>query len=211
MSYIERAKRKARRWCAAAAPGRSSAGQRALHRADRIRGREPCDAIAREEIFGPVLRRLKWTDEAAMLSEINAVEYGLTCSIWTNDLATAHRTARRSRPATSGSTRSASISSARRSAASSNPGSAARSASRSCCRSRRKRTSTSIWWCRRRPSLPIYRKCFGRRPETAAICVQAIQRPLPDPAALAGLVVAADIERVAALDYPRSYSRDCVR
>ena len=28
-----------------------------------------------------------------MLAEVNQVEYGLTCSIWTNDLATAHRTA----------------------------------------------------------------------------------------------------------------------
>jgi betaine-aldehyde dehydrogenase len=49
--------------------------------------------IAREEIFGPVLAVLKWNDEAKMLKEVNAVEYGLTASIWTNDLSTAHRTA----------------------------------------------------------------------------------------------------------------------
>ncbi|HLH94184.1 MAG TPA: aldehyde dehydrogenase family protein [Xanthobacteraceae bacterium] len=49
--------------------------------------------IGREEIFGPVLSVFKWTDEASMLSEVNQVEYGLTCSIWTNDLVTAHRTA----------------------------------------------------------------------------------------------------------------------
>ena len=49
--------------------------------------------IAREEIFGPVLAVLKWTDEARMLDDVNAVDYGLTCSIWTNDLDTAHRTA----------------------------------------------------------------------------------------------------------------------
>jgi betaine-aldehyde dehydrogenase len=49
--------------------------------------------IAREEIFGPVLCVLKWRDEQRMLEEVNAVEYGLTCSIWTNDLSTAHRTA----------------------------------------------------------------------------------------------------------------------
>ena len=49
--------------------------------------------IAREEIFGPVLGVLEWTDEADMLAEVNAVEYGLTCSIWTNDISTAHRTA----------------------------------------------------------------------------------------------------------------------
>ena len=49
--------------------------------------------IAREEIFGPVLGIFKWSDEDSMLAQVNAVEYGLTCSIWTNDLSTAHRTA----------------------------------------------------------------------------------------------------------------------
>ena len=51
--------------------------------------------IAREEIFGPVLAVLKWSDAGRMLEEVNAVEYGLTCSIWTNDITTAHRTASR--------------------------------------------------------------------------------------------------------------------
>jgi betaine-aldehyde dehydrogenase len=49
--------------------------------------------IAREEIFGPVLAISKWSDEANMLAEVNAVEYGLTASIWTNDVTTAYRTA----------------------------------------------------------------------------------------------------------------------
>jgi betaine-aldehyde dehydrogenase len=49
--------------------------------------------IAREEIFGPVLSVLKWSDEKTMLDQVNAVEYGLTASIWTNDLTTAHRAA----------------------------------------------------------------------------------------------------------------------
>jgi betaine-aldehyde dehydrogenase len=49
--------------------------------------------IGKEEIFGPVLSVFKWSDEDKMLAEVNQVEYGLTCSIWTNDLATAHRTA----------------------------------------------------------------------------------------------------------------------
>src|SRR6185369_5211151 len=53
----------------------------------------PTMLIAREEIFGPVLAVLPWSDEKAMLADVNAVPYGLTCSIWTNDLATAHRTA----------------------------------------------------------------------------------------------------------------------
>jgi len=53
----------------------------------------PSMRIAREEIFGPVLAVLQWSDERAMLDEVNAVEYGLTCSIWTNDVSIAHRTA----------------------------------------------------------------------------------------------------------------------
>src|SRR5215472_15471467 len=67
--------------------------------------------IGKEEIFGPVLSVFKWGDEDEMLSQVNKVEYGLTCSIWTNDLATAHRTAPRWKPAMCGSTRSPSISS----------------------------------------------------------------------------------------------------
>ena len=50
-------------------------------------------SIVREEIFGPVLGMFKWSDEATMLEEVNMVEYGLTASIWTNDISTAHRTA----------------------------------------------------------------------------------------------------------------------
>ena len=49
--------------------------------------------IAREEIFGPVLSVLRWDDEAAMFRTVNGLDYGLSCSIWTNDLAAAHRTA----------------------------------------------------------------------------------------------------------------------
>jgi betaine-aldehyde dehydrogenase len=49
--------------------------------------------IGKEEIFGPVLSVFKWNDEDKMLAQVNQVEYGLTCSIWTNDLTAAHRTA----------------------------------------------------------------------------------------------------------------------
>lgn len=49
--------------------------------------------IAREEIFGPVLAVCKWEDETQLIEDINRLEYGLTCSIWTRDLETAHRTA----------------------------------------------------------------------------------------------------------------------
>lgn len=51
--------------------------------------------IASEEVFGPVLSVLRWSDEDAMLRDVNAVEYGLTASVWTRSLANAHRAARR--------------------------------------------------------------------------------------------------------------------
>lgn len=51
--------------------------------------------IANEEIFGPVLSVIKWKDEEEMFRQVNAVEYGLTGSIWTTSLANAHRAASR--------------------------------------------------------------------------------------------------------------------
>ena len=49
--------------------------------------------IAREEVFGPVLSVIRWNDESTMLDEVNQVEYGLTSSIWTSDLAAGCRAA----------------------------------------------------------------------------------------------------------------------
>ena len=51
--------------------------------------------IANEEVFGPVLAVLKWEDEEDLFDQINSVEYGLTGSIWTTNLANAHRAASR--------------------------------------------------------------------------------------------------------------------
>lgn len=56
-------------------------------------GLTPSMKIAREEIFGPVLSVFQWSEEAAMLRDVNSVDVGLTCSIWTNDLNAALRTA----------------------------------------------------------------------------------------------------------------------
>lgn len=51
--------------------------------------------IAREEIFGPVLCVIPWSDEQSALTMVNELEFGLTASIWTKDLARAHKTAAR--------------------------------------------------------------------------------------------------------------------
>ncbi|GAB4240530.1 MAG: aldehyde dehydrogenase family protein [Methyloligellaceae bacterium] len=49
--------------------------------------------IGSEEIFGPVMSILTWSDEREMLDIANGVMYGLTASIVTNDLSAAMRTA----------------------------------------------------------------------------------------------------------------------
>ncbi|PUE62410.1 aldehyde dehydrogenase [Limnohabitans sp. Rim8] len=58
-------------------------------------GVQPNHRVAQEEVFGPVLSVLSWKDEAEMFSIANGVEFGLTASVWTQDLMTAHRAAAR--------------------------------------------------------------------------------------------------------------------
>lgn len=41
--------------------------------------------IAQEEIFGPVLTAIPFTDEADALNIANDTEYGLSAYVWTND------------------------------------------------------------------------------------------------------------------------------
>lgn len=55
---------------------------------------KPTMKIAREEIFGPVLSVFSWKDENEAMTLANATEYGLTASIFTNDIKTAFRAAR---------------------------------------------------------------------------------------------------------------------
>ncbi len=53
----------------------------------------PDMTLAKEEVFGPVLAVFKWSDESGMLAAVNGTDFGLTASIWTTQLANAHRTA----------------------------------------------------------------------------------------------------------------------
>ncbi|MFC8667648.1 aldehyde dehydrogenase family protein [Streptomyces sp. NPDC057199] len=55
----------------------------------------PDMAIAREEIFGPVISVLAFDGYEEMLDIANGVDLGLTASVWTHDLDLAHRTAAR--------------------------------------------------------------------------------------------------------------------
>ncbi|KAL2822443.1 aldehyde dehydrogenase domain-containing protein [Aspergillus granulosus] len=47
--------------------------------------------IAMEEVFGPVMSVFKWTEEDDLIKQANATEYGLTASIYTQNMSTAHR------------------------------------------------------------------------------------------------------------------------
>jgi acyl-CoA reductase-like NAD-dependent aldehyde dehydrogenase len=55
---------------------------------------DPNMRIAKEEIFGPVLSVFTWKDEKEAYALANGTEYGLTASIFTNDIKTAFRAAR---------------------------------------------------------------------------------------------------------------------
>jgi acyl-CoA reductase-like NAD-dependent aldehyde dehydrogenase len=59
---------------------------------DRV---DPDMRIAEEEIFGPVLSMIVWNNDDAMVQAVNHVPYGLTTSIYTNDISTALRLADR--------------------------------------------------------------------------------------------------------------------
>jgi 4-guanidinobutyraldehyde dehydrogenase/NAD-dependent aldehyde dehydrogenase len=56
--------------------------------------------IAREEIFGPVLSTISFSDVEEAIRIANDVSYGLTAAVWSRDVTTAHRVAKRLRAGT---------------------------------------------------------------------------------------------------------------
>ncbi|MCA1856786.1 aldehyde dehydrogenase [Massilia oculi] len=63
-------------------------------------GVEPGMRIAREEIFGPVLSVLSFTDLDEAVRQANATPYGLAAAVWTADISKAIRTSRALRAGT---------------------------------------------------------------------------------------------------------------
>jgi acyl-CoA reductase-like NAD-dependent aldehyde dehydrogenase len=60
----------------------------------------PAMAIAREEVFGPVLSAISFKTEAEAIQIANDVMYGLAAAVWTRNLNTAHRMSRALRAGT---------------------------------------------------------------------------------------------------------------
>jgi betaine-aldehyde dehydrogenase len=93
MSFIDSAKQEGAELIAGGGPPKDPALAKGFYIEPTVFAVTEKNRIAREEIFGPVLSMFKWSDETTMLDQVNAVEYGLTASIWTNDISTAHRAA----------------------------------------------------------------------------------------------------------------------
>ncbi|MEX2194319.1 MAG: aldehyde dehydrogenase family protein [Thermoleophilaceae bacterium] len=73
--------------------GEANAGRGWFVRPSLFTGVDDDMAIAREEIFGPVLVAMPYDDLDEVARRANASEYGLAAYVWTGDLAAGHRLA----------------------------------------------------------------------------------------------------------------------
>jgi betaine-aldehyde dehydrogenase len=75
-------------------PSDPSLGKGAFYMPTMVAGIKNSSAIARQEIFGPVLCVLPFDDEDDLIQQANDTAYGLAAGIWTADYKRAWRVAR---------------------------------------------------------------------------------------------------------------------
>ena len=80
--------------------GQKSSGSDLLIKPTLIDNVKPDSRLAQEEIFGPVLVAIDAKDEEEALQLANGTEYGLAASVWTSNVAKAHKFARKLRAGT---------------------------------------------------------------------------------------------------------------
>ncbi len=80
--------------------GEKTSGSDLLIKPTLIDKVKPGSRLAQEEIFGPVLVAIDAKDEEEALWLANGTEYGLAASVWTSNVAKAHKFARRLRAGT---------------------------------------------------------------------------------------------------------------
>ena len=80
--------------------GEKTTGSDLLIKPTLIDNVKPDSRLAQEEIFGPVLVAIDAKDEEDALRLANGTEYGLAASVWTNNVARAHKFARKLRAGT---------------------------------------------------------------------------------------------------------------
>ena len=80
--------------------GQKTSGDDLLIQPTLIDNVKPDSLLAQEEIFGPVLVSIDAKDEADALRIANGTEYGLAASVWSSNIARAHKFARKLRAGT---------------------------------------------------------------------------------------------------------------
>jgi 4-guanidinobutyraldehyde dehydrogenase/NAD-dependent aldehyde dehydrogenase len=99
MGYIEAGKAAGAKLLAGGEAARSDSGGFYIAPA-LFDGVDGSMSIAREEIFGPVLSVLTFTDLADAVRQANSTPYGLQAAVWTRDMTKAIQTARALRAGT---------------------------------------------------------------------------------------------------------------